>query len=251
MAQLLESMSPEEFDASPDVELKDDSLFFNAKFTHSLLKRLGQSTQLSDRHFQYWAQNSAIHCPEKWTVLDGQMLCTPEYSRQLRGQPPGQATSADSSEVEAPPISPEMPFQALLQIDGLSPADLDRQPPATTEVLNPAPHLGVPPSTQQTPARQAKPPPAGRDGELLALLDSVRAIYIETGDRLLETDGRRARLDFRAVDHHTGDKQRRGRVLEMLRHLRLYVEHKKNSAILIHASHPEIQACLADLQKKR
>lgn len=67
----------------------------------------------------------------------------------------------------------------------------------------------------------------------------------------IEYDGRLVRIAFSALDAYTGDRQLRGKVLESLRRLGVYSSHLKATAVLITDTHPEVQACLADLQPKR
>lgn len=132
-------------------------------------------------------------------------------------------------------------YSALIRRDVPAPTS---RPPVTQGADLPGPSARRPPDS---------PPFGGRDyeAELAGLMQTIRNIYRQNGERLMETDGLTARVDFRAIDTFTGDKQQRGRVLKMLRHLGLYLYHHKNSAVVIRSGHPTVKSCLADLQQKK
>lgn len=85
--------------------------------------------------------------------------------------------------------------------------------------------------------------------DVAGLLDAVVAEYAESGERLLWVDGDIARLDFRALDRFSGGKQHRGKLLDALRNVRLYIDHERQKSIRIKRNHPGVKRCLAELQK--
>ncbi len=251
IALLLESMTPEDLLCSRDVTLEGNSLVFSSRRTQILFNTASQTARLSARHFRHFAENSAVHCPEKWAMIGGKIVCTAKYTRRLLGDSKTEDALGNGGRIDFPPTPPDLSLQSSSELVGSSWAKPEFQDQESPESPRPLQHPVSRTKPKAAVAAALHSAPQGPDAELAALLASVRAIYAQTGERFLTSDGQLAKLDFRAVDQYTGHKQRRGRVLEMLRHLRIYVSHRKNAEIVIQAHHPEIQACLADLQRGR
>lgn len=242
----LESIPAQTLTNNPAVRLQDGTLIFSRGFVREMLYTVVTQANSNAPRKEVLDNLPSLH-PDKWEIVKGELVCTSAYTAQLLD-----GIGSDNA-IPAPPPSgqSDLTFDDLLDVAGRTAADL-ALPPTQGNVHSSTSPVVTTSSSPSTPKSAGNHVPArDRDSEFRSLIACVRTIYQRTGERFLETDGQLARLDFRAVDEYIGDKQKRGRVLEMLRHLGLYIEHKKGVAVFIRPNHPEVQTCLADLQKKR
>ena len=225
-AQKLEQFSPEKATHPGAISIRDGCVVFSSQFVTRTLMDIRREGRHAPAQFYAFHTDAQSRYADKWRLEGGEIICTPEYSRVLSGK-----LDLDRPRPHAAPD--RTTFDALGELHGV-PASADSH------------------STKPPPARRCRNGKSDQfEQELRDLLDTVRHAHRANGDTWLEFDGQLVRLDFRAIDAYSGDRQKRGKALEMLRALGLYVRHTKATAVFIRPENAEVRACLDDLHTTR
>lgn len=225
--------------------IRSNQVIVNKGFVSDVLKELREQRLIHPNQIRNFRRRFSDGHPYYWSFLGNQILCTPSFSEQLIERARSTPSASDSHRVTTLPDPDPAIFDVLSDIEA---EDRSEDP------VHLCPSHDIPAVTlvSHTASEPLSFTPGASPEEILTGILSNALSLRRSGRRdAIEYDGRLVRIAFSALDAYTGDRQLRGKVLESFRSLGVYSSHIKATAVLITDTHPEVQACLADLQPKR